>query len=76
MAYQIPICHCGGNLLFIEMEYTEVQYKITKKGEKFKRIYDKIDKFGVDEQMMKCEECSQRYPWDYDDRGRIIIEGK
>lgn len=73
MVYQVPICPCGGKLLFVELEYTEVHYRITKKGEKSKRIYDKIEKFGVDEQLMKREDCGNRYAWDYDEKGRIIV---
>jgi len=73
LVYQVPICPCGGKLLFVELEYTEVHYRITKKGEKSKRIYDKIEKFGVDEQLMKREDCGNRYAWDYDEKGRIIV---
>lgn len=73
MAYQAPACSCGGMLLFVELEYTEVHYRITKKGEKSKKVYDKVDKIGVDEQLMKCEDCGIRYSWNYDDKGRIII---
>ncbi|KOS61477.1 MULTISPECIES: hypothetical protein [Lysinibacillus] len=73
MAYQTPTCSCGGKLLFVELEYTEVHYRITKKGEKSKKVYDKVDKIGVNEQLMKCEDCGNRYSWNHDDKGRIII---
>lgn len=73
MAYQVPMCDCGGKLLFVEMEYTEVHYIITKKGEKSKRVFDKREQFGTDTQAMLCAECNNRYPWDYDDKGRINV---
>lgn len=72
--YKKPVCHCGGELLWVELEYVEVQYRITKKGEPYKKAYDRFDKFGTDTHNMKCMECNNRYGWDYDDKGRIIIE--
>jgi hypothetical protein len=76
MRYQKPSCDCGGELLFVEIEHTEVHYKITKKGSQSKKVYDKVEKFGTDEQSMKCEDCGSRYPWTYDENGRIIISDK
>ncbi len=73
MAYQTPTCSCGGKLLFVELEYTEVHYRITKKGKKSKKVYDKFEKFGVDEQLMKCDDCGNRFGWDYDEKGKIIV---
>lgn len=35
--YEKPKCYCGGEFLYVELEYTEVQYKITKNGKKYKK---------------------------------------
>ncbi|MGN4128045.1 hypothetical protein ACMGD3_24025 [Lysinibacillus sphaericus] len=76
MAYQVPICDCGGKLLFVQMEHVEVHYRITNKGEKYKQEFDRVEQFGADTQAMICEDCRNRYPFDYDEKGRIVIAEK
>ncbi|AAM26190.1 MULTISPECIES: hypothetical protein [Bacillus] len=73
MAYQVPKCDCGNNLMYMFDKLYHEEFKITKNGVPFKHRYDFCDILeDAWREKLGCTSCDNGYEVEYDKLGRFI----
>lgn len=73
MAYQVPKCECGNELMYMFDKVYHEKFKIAKNGFQYKRRYDFHDTLeDVLRERLGCTSCENFYGIEYDKLGRFI----
>jgi hypothetical protein len=77
VVYKKPVCHCGRELVFVEEYYYREQRSIDEDGKviarKMRRTED--DKYVLEE-FLRCPKCTDRFDFNLDELGRIVLLGR
>lgn len=72
LGYKKPICACGGDVVISEGHSVEEIYEVTKTGKQSKKMLRR-EYAEKDFKVLRCKECTNRYWYDKDENGRIIL---
>ena len=77
MPYLFPQCQCGGQLEIVEGHSIEESFRITKAGKQAKKMKRNGRNYIINDfSVLRCMSCYDRYDYEQDNKGRVIIGDK